>query len=39
LPGYERSLNQALEAISLCTALMSEKGAELAAAFAETDSR
>jgi alanyl aminopeptidase len=35
LPGYERSLNQTLEAISLCTALVSEKGAELAAAFAE----
>jgi alanyl aminopeptidase len=39
LPGYERSLNQTLEAISLCAALVSEKGAELADAFAETASR
>jgi alanyl aminopeptidase len=33
VPGYERSLSQTLEAISLCTALKSQKGAELAAAF------
>jgi alanyl aminopeptidase len=39
LPGYERSLSQALEAISLCAALEREKGAELAAAFAETATR
>jgi alanyl aminopeptidase len=39
LPGYERSLSQTLEAISLCAALKSEKGAELAAAFAEPASR
>jgi alanyl aminopeptidase len=35
LPGYERSLSQTLEAISLCAALRSEKGAELAAAFSD----
>jgi alanyl aminopeptidase len=39
LPGHERSLSQTLEAISLCAALKSEKGAELAAAFAEPASR
>jgi alanyl aminopeptidase len=39
LPGYERSLSQTLEAIALCAALKREKGAELAAAFAETASR
>jgi alanyl aminopeptidase len=39
LPGYERSLSQTLEAISLCAALKSEKGAELAGAFSETASR
>ena len=39
LPGYERSLDQTLEAISLCAALRAEKGAELAAAFAERSVR
>ncbi|HEY7673277.1 MAG TPA: ERAP1-like C-terminal domain-containing protein, partial [Gammaproteobacteria bacterium] len=39
VPGYERSLSQALEAISLCAALRMEKGAELAAVFAATAPR
>jgi alanyl aminopeptidase len=39
VPGYERSLSQTLEVISLCAAIKSEKGAELAAAFAGTASR
>jgi alanyl aminopeptidase len=35
LPGYERSLDQALEAVALCAALKDARAAELAAAFAQ----